>query len=138
MSRLKLKDIYSADAPDGEPALFAPADPECCCLWVQAFIGPDDEPGDDTYQLGISTPRWLATEGMERGYEWGRFLLIVPRWDYDLVLRAIAELLAEVDAPDWRTASDRLARYAWAEWDSIAYGHSDRDPVAATGEPSRP
>lgn len=132
MALLTLKGLHSADAPEGKPGLFAPADPECCCLWVEAFIGPTDEPGDDDYQLGICTPRWLATEGMERGYEWGRFLLIVPRWDYGLVLRAIDELLADLNGPHWRAAADRLARFASAEWDGAAHCRSDQDqPVAA-------
>ena len=135
MIRPKLMGLYSADAPEGEPAQFVPADPECCCLWVMAFVGEEGQEGHDTYQIGICTPRWLLTEGMERGYEWGRFLLIVPRWDYGLVVRAIDELLAEAAGPDWETVSDRLARFAWAEWDSAAYHGHPRDPVATTGEP---
>jgi Immunity protein 8 len=132
MVRPILKDVVSADAPDLDPAQFVPDDPDCCCLWVMAFIGPDGEPGHDTYQIGVCTPRWLATEAMGRGYAWGRFYLIVPRWDYDLVRRAIDELLAGLEGLDWQSISDRLARYAMSEFDSAAYHPFDREPAVTT------
>lgn len=133
MIRPKLLDLYSADAPGGEPGRYAPADPENCCLWLMAFVGIEGEPGHDTYQLGVCTPLWLAGEGLARGYTWGRSLLIVPRWDHGVVVRAIETLLGDLAGPDWATVAERLSRFAWAESDDVAHHRVIQDRAVLTG-----
>ena len=110
----ELRAPYSVDLPCGELERYAPEDPTNVGFLVTAAIGPKDAEGVEVFDVFVCTPRWLADNIADDGFAWGRHKLILPRWDYGLLLAAITDLCAKAVGPDWDSVAARLARYtAW-------------------------
>ena len=78
------------------PAL--PPDPENCAVGFRAFIGPREGEDAEAYTFIVVTPTLLLHS---RDPIWGRGYLIVASFDWHLVVRSIAELLARCARPTW-------------------------------------
>lgn len=57
--RAELKSLYS---PDVDLETYYPDDPECFSLLLQAFIGLENEIGEDAFDFIVCTPQWLSVE----------------------------------------------------------------------------
>lgn len=123
---------------------WAPADPENFSLAGMVFAGVDTDGPADAFTFELCTPAWLlerfndpAKRGKGRGWFVddkvliGRGLILVRRWDRDLVERALREAFATVTAPTWQLASDRVGRLVPWEFD---YKH-DQDVDQAASNP---
>jgi hypothetical protein len=89
----ELRDIQSDLEP---PAL--PEDPRDCAVGFRAYIGPRDGPDAEAYTFLVVTPTRLM---QAEGPLWGRGYLIVDSFDWSVVVRSIAELLARCSRPSW-------------------------------------
>jgi hypothetical protein len=79
------------------PAL--PADPVDCEVAFHAIIGPREGEGSaESFGFTVTTPAHL---GRTLGHTWGRGYLIVESFDWEIVVRAIAQLLAQCARPTW-------------------------------------
>jgi hypothetical protein len=90
-------EIRSIASPDLEPPAL-PADPSNCAISFRAFIGPKDGGAATAYDFTVVTPTYLARA---LGHTWGRGFLIVDIFDWTVVVRALAQLLAQCSAPTW-------------------------------------
>lgn len=114
MVQAELRAPYAVDLPGDDLEHYVPIDPTDVGFLVTAAIGPKDADGVEVFDFFVCTPRWLAANVPADSYEWGRHKLILPRWDYGLLLVAITELCATAVGPDWGSVAVRLARYgAW-------------------------
>jgi hypothetical protein len=113
--RAELKSLDSADAPQGL-ASFQPADPSSFALTVGATIGPAGGEGGDLFYFHIVTAAWLADNPPPKGFEFLRGLL-VTRWDYETVRRAISDLCLRVEGRDWNEIAIKLSRSAHWEFE---------------------
>jgi hypothetical protein len=114
MIQAELRSIFSPDAPDLPN--YAPPDPECFAILVQAEIGAVGEEGADTFDFLVRAPLWPATEDLNEDYKdseylFARHYLIVLRYSYEVLYRALKELCDETSGPDWRSVAEQLARY---------------------------
>lgn len=89
----ELRNIQSDLEP---PAL--PEDPGDCAVAFRAFIGPRDGEDAEAYTFIVVTPSRLVRSDEAL---WGRGHLIVPIFDWGVVVRSIAELLARCARPSW-------------------------------------
>ena len=126
----ELRAPYAVDLPCDDLEHCTPQDPTNFGFVVTAAIGPKDAEGVEVFDFFVCTPRWLAANIPERGYEWGRFKLILPRWDDDALLPALTDLCAQATGPDWESVAARLARYG-------AWEFEDDQPAAAGPEAPR-
>ena len=101
-----------------------PPNPDSFGYLISAGIGPAGEPGEDTFDFEVCSPRWLADHPPVEGYRWGRHLLILPRWDYALLVHAITRLCDAAHGPDWPTVAARIGRYG--HWEFEDYDESLR------------
>jgi hypothetical protein len=116
MIRAELRHLNSVTVPDVELERFEPVDPADVCLSVTAYIGARGEEGEDLFYFGVCTPRALErqVESAEQGYLLGRHYIIVPRYDYGVIRRAIEDLCRKAKGSDWEAVATWLARYgAW-------------------------
>ena len=98
----ELRNIRSFDLEP--PAM--PDDPLECEVRFEITVGPKDQPGEDTFTFSVVTAAFLARYP---GAQWGRGKLIVPSFDWQLVITAVARLLAECTRPTWAESAAVLA-----------------------------
>jgi hypothetical protein len=108
--RAELKSIDSADAPAGLES-FTPNDPSCFGLAVAAHVGPAGEAGDELFYFTVCTAAWLQRNPPLKDFEFLKGYLLVSRWHYELVERAITDLCRHTEGVDWTEVAEKLARY---------------------------
>jgi hypothetical protein len=113
--RAELRTLDSVDAPHGLAA-FLPPDPELFGIAVGATIGPPGTDGGDLFYFEIVTAAWLAENPPPKGFEFLRHLL-VTRWDYEIVRRAISDLCTRTEGKDWNEIATKLSRSAHWEFE---------------------
>lgn len=114
--RAELRGLDSADALDGVER-FAPSDPDSFVLAVAAHVGPVGEEGDELFYFTICTPRWLLEHPAEKGFLFPRHYLLVNRWEYPVVLRAIRDVCHHAEGKTWDEVAKKVARYGHWEFE---------------------
>ena len=98
----ELRQIVS---PSLEPPAL-PADPQDCAVEFHALIGPRGAAGGEAFAFSVVTPIHL----LRLGPTWGRGCLVVERFEWEPVVRAIAELLVKCARPTWEEVVADLDR----------------------------
>jgi hypothetical protein len=110
--KAELRVLHSPDLDDLQHG--SPPDPSNFGILVQAMIGPEDEEGEESFDIVVCTPTWMANKVAAEGYAWGRHHLLIPRYDYPTIRDAVRALCHSVEGSDWRGVATALARYgAW-------------------------
>lgn len=85
---------------------------------VTALLGPAGGEGEESFQLTVCTPAWVAENvAMPKGFAFLRHHLVVERWDEELVRRAIQDLCLRNEGSDWPEVATKLSRYAYWEFE---------------------
>jgi hypothetical protein len=91
-------------SPDLEPPALPP-DPGDCAVQFQAIIGPRGGDAAESFSFTVITATHLART---LGHTWGRGLLILDTFDWHIVVRAVAQLLAQCTAATWSEVTREL------------------------------
>ncbi len=119
MSTIKpiLKRLHSPDALDLES--FSPADPSSFSFLLQAMFGPEGSEGEESFDILICTPRWLASEVERKGLVDGRHHLVVSKFDLAQIrsfLLAYAKSCASQTWPEAATKLSRLGKWEFEDY----------------------
>jgi immunity protein 8 of polymorphic toxin system len=114
--------LHSPDALDLKG--YEPDDPANFGILVEATIGSPGSPGGDTFSFVTCTPSWLAQEWLEGEYRFGRHLLLLRKYDYNILWNAIEKLCHSVEGKDWDEVAQKLSRYGYWEFEDIQEGSS--------------
>jgi hypothetical protein len=115
MMHAELRRLHSPDAWDLRR--FTPGDPEVYGILVQAMVGPKGAEGEESLDFTVCTPAWLAQELSAMGYQFGRYYLFLPRYNYDLLWKALYDLCDSTSGPNWQAIAQRLACYGQWEFE---------------------
>ena len=99
----RLKSIMSPDLDYGA----SPNDPEDCCVFIEAEIGPANSEGGDVFSFEVITP--AAIKSIPAPSWLGGYLLI-PIFSWAGIEEAIAKLLLQCSGSDWDEVSNKLSR----------------------------
>ncbi|MHB2020411.1 MAG: Imm8 family immunity protein [Candidatus Xenobia bacterium] len=114
--KAELKSLGSIQLDRGE----LPSDPEDCAIRMTAAVGELGDEAADNFDFTVVTPRSLARELSEGPhYLLGRHLVIVERFDWDLVEAAIRSVVEREEAPTWEELAARIGRHG--EWEYEDY-----------------
>lgn len=106
-----LKELHS---PDIDLDSYCPDDAACFGFLVQAFFGPSDGAGSESFDILVSTPKWLEREWSEDEIISGRHRLIVKCYDLNAIRRFLSNYAQHCAGSNWREAARKLARLgAW-------------------------
>lgn len=119
--KARLKGISSIDLPGGAPEL--PADPTNCWIVVQADIGAADGDAADEFTFYVCTPAKLMSVFEQEEYVFGKHLLIVPRFDWQVVEMAISTICEQVDGETWEELAEEL--HVYGGWEFHRYADDD-------------
>jgi hypothetical protein len=99
-----------------------PADPSQFAFRARLLIGPQGGTGEESFELTVCSPEWLAARSREVGIIDGRHHAIVNRDRFDLAeLRSWLERrVSSVEGSTWREVAERAARLGY--WEFEDYG----------------
>ncbi|GAB2706665.1 Imm8 family immunity protein [Nocardia thraciensis] len=100
----ELKRLHSPDADLTSGDL--PAD----ALFVQLMIGPEDSPGEESFDVMVCTPESRDTVVDPADPESGEYLLVVDRIDADLIERQVREYLQGLEASTWQELAQKIGK----------------------------
>jgi Immunity protein 8 len=107
-------EVKSLMSPDlGRPSL--PDDPQHCSIFCEATIGSKDSVGEEIFGFTVVTPSAL-TPGNR--FQWGRGLLIVTSFSWEIVDLALARLLAHASRDSWHEVAQELNKNLYWEFEN--------------------
>ncbi len=118
MIRVQLKYLHSPDVFDLQD--YNPSDPENFRIIVQAMIGAVGENFEESFDFIVCTPKWLNESIGSQKYLFGRHHLLVTRYDYEVILKAITTLCTQVNDSDWQIVAQKLGRFGKWEFEDYS------------------
>ncbi|WP_413600405.1 Imm8 family immunity protein [Curtobacterium sp. Curtsp57] len=112
--RAQLHGIYSEEL-DLNRVL--PADRYRSYFHAVMTVGPDNGPGEETFQVTVCTPAWLAEEASVRGPIVGRHLLIVEPMDANRAVRALRQNVEAAEGRTWAEVAEKVSRIGLWEFE---------------------
>jgi hypothetical protein len=111
-------EIKSYSLVDGEALeAYKPAEPENFSLILRLIIGPNGQPGEESFDIRVCTPASLLEECTANGFALGRHRLIVRDYDPSLIMNAVRKLVASCSGLSWADVGAKLARIAYWEFE---------------------
>ncbi|WP_216819765.1 Imm8 family immunity protein [Frondihabitans sp. 762G35] len=101
--------------------------------WIRVLAGPDDGPGEESFDLLVCTPSWLAQELSRGPAIVGRHHLIIERWDAARVRAVVTDLFTGEEADDWQDLGPRLGRLG--HWEFEDYRQFEDQGNGSSGGP---
>ena len=89
------------------------------------MIGPAGAEGEESFDITVCSPKWLLQQHTEQDVILGRHHLIMLKYDFDRLLRAIEALCEEAEAPTWEEVATKLGRFAKWEFEDYRENGSD-------------
>jgi len=123
-----LRSLTSVDCPVPLD-IYEPEQPDHFGLVVAALVGPDEGQGEEIFYVTVCSPTWLAevTEsknGCGKGFQFLRHHLLVNRWDFVLVQRAIDDLCRTTSGRAWTEVAMKLSRFLAWEFEDYENGRA--------------
>lgn len=108
-----LKSIFSLEI-DCDIAEYGPQDSNVFGISLRLMIGPEVEAGSESFDIFVCTPDWLSRNMNEMEALWGRHMLIVKRYDYQLFRQTIEGYISDCQGNNWLEIAQKLSRIgAW-------------------------
>jgi hypothetical protein len=113
--RAELKGLYSPDTPSLED--FDPDGP--FGILVQAMIGPLNDRGEESFDIMVCTPEWLAATMIKDNKDMvsGRHYLLVRRYDYRELKTFLQDYCTSCQGKSWQAVAEKLARIGHWEFE---------------------
>lgn len=98
-------ELLAIESPDLVPPAM-PENPVDCVVSFRIAVGPREGDGPaQAFSFTVVTPTYL---GRTLGHTWGRGFLIVDIFDWQVVVRALAQLLLQAARPTWNEVVEEL------------------------------
>jgi hypothetical protein len=109
--------LHSPDVADLEH--YVPEQVDCFGLLLQAMIGSDDAPGEESFDFMVCTPKWFAAElqASNEPIAFGRHYLFLRHYDYELLRQVIESLCIQATGEDWKAVAGFLGRFGKCEFE---------------------
>jgi Immunity protein 8 len=83
------------------------------------MIGNDGGLGEESFNILVCSPSWLESEQLTKGFRWGHAMLVMRRWDPEVLERAVHDLVSHAERDSWQKIGEYLSRYA--HWEFADY-----------------
>lgn len=111
--KAELKSLHSLELEDGL-VNYWPSDASNFGTWIRAYVGPQGGRGAETFDIQVCTPDWLKSQCNAQGPLWGRHMLIVNTYDYNVIKAYVERYIANSEGEDWESIAVKLSRIgAW-------------------------
>jgi hypothetical protein len=103
--------------PDFDPASYTPEDPEHFMFLVQMLAGPEDGPGEESFQFTVCTPGWLQAQAERDGPVSGVHHVITNTYDWAAIESFFHKLVHRCTGATWHEVAAKLARLGHYEFE---------------------
>lgn len=86
-------------------------------ILVQMMVGPHDGEGEESFDLTLCTPGWLATRVREDWIIDCRHHLVVDAYEYGRIERYLRERVGACEGSTWHEVGERLGRLGYWEFE---------------------
>lgn len=86
-------------------------------ILVQALIGPENLPGQESFDFLVCTPSVIHRTVTKLGYLIPRHYIIIERYDYDAIWSIIKSICDPVFGNTWHDVALKLSRYGMWEFE---------------------
>jgi hypothetical protein len=107
--------VWTIEGDDLESV--TPIEPPYAGQWIRVLAGPEGGPGEESFDLLVCTPTWLANEVSNHVAIVGRHHLIVEKWDAARVREIVTDLFTREQGKDWDELALRLGRLGYWEFE---------------------
>ena len=105
-------------SPDAEVlSRYLPADPLDFGLLVQIIVGPSDGPNEESFEVVVCSPAWVARRVVESGPLIRRHHLVVERYDWKRISDFLMARIESVYADDWTSLAEKIGRIGCWEFE---------------------
>jgi hypothetical protein len=120
-----LKSFYSPDIPDLQS--YRPDTPDSFGFLLQAIYGPDEGPGDESFDMIVCTTRWLEEKVLEEdGILMGHHYLLVTSCDIERIKGFLTEYGSQCSGASWHEVAQKLGRLGKWEFEDYQEHPSER------------
>jgi hypothetical protein len=111
----EIRYFFSPDIDDLEN--HQPGDPEKFSFLLQVMIGPKGSKGEESFDLVVSTPAWLAVRYGPVEVLSGEHRLLVFQYDWASIEAFVRKRVADCTGSDWDEVAHKLGCFARWEFD---------------------
>jgi len=94
------------------------ADPEAFCVVVRVMAGPRGEPGEESFDVKVCSPRWLEQQIKIDGFVIGRHYLVVDFFDPSKIKKILTKFFERHTGDSWTEIAEKLGRNGLWEFES--------------------
>jgi Immunity protein 8 len=111
--KAKVKSIVSADPlwDSGE----APSGSFCVDVWV--LVGPEDGPGEESFEILVCNPSYLADQLREDSVMSGRHHLFVNYFNRNMIEEYLRRSIERIEGATWVDVAERVGRIGHWEFE---------------------
>ena len=106
--RARLRRLHSPDVFDLR--VYRPPAADSFAFLLQVIVGPEGEPGEESFDIMVCTPRWLEQNHEKGDIVIGRHLLLVFEYDYDRLVRFVKTHVEQSSGETWFEVAQKLGR----------------------------
>ena len=110
-----IKYFYSSDV---DVDTYVSEDPLKDGVFLRMIIGDDQGKGEESFDVMVCTPSWLADEQVLDKPIFGRGYLFMARLDLQEAMLFLREQISSVEGDSWEAVANQIARYSIWEFDS--------------------
>ena len=113
--KAEIKAIYSLDIDDLQRYI-APKE-DNFSFHLRVIAGPQFEPGEESFDLTVCTPKWLLENHGKDDVIIGRHYLIVMEYSFDRIVKAIRDFCDRCVGNTWTEVAEKLGRLGYWEFE---------------------
>jgi hypothetical protein len=115
MVTAKVKALYSLEVDNLEQ--YAPDAPDRFLLQIRAIVGPKGAPGEESFDIRVCTPAWLADVCEAEGFVVGRHYVVVAKYDFAALKSVVTKLIESCSGNSWQEVAQKVARIGYWEFE---------------------
>jgi hypothetical protein len=110
----ELKRLHSPDVTDLRS--WKPESEEFAIL-LQVMVAPEGTAGEESFDVTLCSPEWVAARAAEARILAGRDLLIISEYNYDQISKYISNYISSCEGEDWQEIAHKLSQLGRWEFD---------------------
>jgi len=113
--KAKLKDYYCRDIKDFDKNF---SDSDNFNVSIQLFIGPEDEEGEESFEVNVCSPKWLLNNISEKEILFGKGLIISLDYNIERIIASVKKNISSFEGENWNEVAMKLSQIGYWEFEN--------------------